>query len=305
MHLSCPNFLIGINVTLASNCPVQLPPQIIMIFILTAWVTNANAQLWRYLNNDSNSEAVSEKLLDEQACSVVTRTAVFYSDTFTYKVREYCLRSFDGSPDKITIFERPFSHSLIIEGQIDSLKILDFYSLVKLHFLRDDLLEVVFSPRGGSDQGYEDVLILGIEKGKIHVALEMLTINEYDILNEYGLYEVRLKLLGQTLHDCQLAVTIHEVRREKDRSKNFDRKKQYALKFDEGEKIFYNQIVHLHGNFKIERSSGDQNRLIDGDYPVINLGKTVYYYVDRRWYERFDDAATGSKTLSRVVEMVF
>jgi hypothetical protein len=66
------------------------------------------------------------------------------------------------------------------------------------------------------------------------------------MLGEYGLYEVRLKLRGQTLHDCQLAVSIREkFKSSADRSKNYDRSRGYALKFDEKRKIFYNQVKHL------------------------------------------------------------
>lgn len=276
--------------------------QIVIIFIavlFSAGINNVQAQLRRYLNDSPAKERAVEKELEKEAYSVITKKTVAYGDTLSYSEMTYAIQSFDGANDKITIFERPFNHTLYIECPGDSLKIEDLYSLVKVHFLRPDLLEIVYSPRGGSDQGYEDVLILGIDNGKINVAMAILTVNEYDMPGEYGLYQVRLKLQGQTLRDCQLAVTIREILKSNaDRSKDFDHSSSFALKFDEKRRIFYNQLQHLNKVFGMSDSSAGSDRLLSGDYPVINLGKYAYYYIDDAWYERDKDAIGRKNSMS-------
>lgn len=79
---------------------------------------------------------------------------------------------------------------------MDSIEIEDISGLVKVHFLRPELLEVVYSPRGGSDQGFDYVMILGINKEHLWTVTEFLTTNEYATSGEYHLHDVRLKLQG-------------------------------------------------------------------------------------------------------------
>ncbi len=264
---------------------MKLTNQIIIILILCTCSVRVRAQLYRYLNDNSKLDSASEGLLDKEACSMITRSEVVYSDTFSYPIRTYCIRALDGADNKVTIFERPFSFTLHIECPNDSLKIADFNGLIKVHFLRSDLLEIVFIPRGGSDEGHEDVLILALNKGKFCVVMALETVDEYEMAYEYRLHSVRLNLHGQNLRNCQLKVNVQELFKSRDNpSRNFDRHNQYILKFDERQKVFYNQVRHLNGVFKIVDYSHPGKKLVAGDYPVINLGKDKYCYIDNNWY---------------------
>lgn len=209
-----------------------------------------NEAVWRYLNYDPKAVEVFEKSLGKEACSVVTWNEIVYGEKRPYKIRTFCIRSFDSLPGKIAISERSHGHNLLIEGPGDKIKIEDISGLVKLHFLRPELLEVVYSPRGGSDQGFEYVIILGIIKQRLWVVTEFLTINEASAPDGYSLHEVRLKLEGQTLHDCRLTANVRDLFKSDSSSvKSYDRKSATVLEFDEKRRIFYQKIGHLNAVF--------------------------------------------------------
>ena len=196
---------------------------------------------------------------------------------------------------------------LSIAGPGSRIKIDDIAGLVKIHFLRPELLEVVYSPRGGSDQGFEYAMILGVKKNHLCIAGEFLTINEYNSINEdttpdeYHLHEVRLKLQGQNLLDCQLTANVRDVLKAGvHHSKNYDRKSLYVLRFDGTRKIFYNKIEHLNAVFRMDPSAA-KPRLLNGDYPMVDLGPgEKYYYVDDTWYALVEDDAGNKNILSKV-----
>ena len=257
--------------------------QIIVFPVLAAISINANAQLFRYLDRNSAPDIAQYKAIEQEACSIVTRYAIVYADTVPYKVMDYVIQAFDGSCDKITLFEQPSSHTLYIGCPHDSLKIEDLYCLTKVHFFRPDLLEVVYSPRVGSDEGYDNVLILGINKGKLCILMHVRSVDEYYFSDDYKLYNLRLSLRGIERDQYHLGVSIHEILRSTTKvSKNYDRNSKYVLKFDERQKIFYNEVRHLH--------------------PMINLGEYQYYFVDHRWYMQ-GEKLPGKKPGRRMYEM--
>ena len=275
----------------------------LLLFLLlgACTATNTKAQLWRYLNNDPENEKTAEMAIKGEASSIITRRVIAYGDTLSYEVMTYAIQTFDSVSEKVTIFEKPFGHKLTIKCAHDRLTIGDFYCLTKVHFFRTDLLEIVYSPRGGSDQGYDNVLILGIDKGKFCIAMHAQSVNEYSIPDEYGLYELRLKPSGGTLPDFQLAVSIHEILKSGTKpSKNYDRRHGYVLKFDVKKRIFYNGVQHLNAIYKFDDNASGKDKLLAGDYPVIDLGKDVYYFIGNLWYERSNDKPEEKETMSLV-----
>jgi hypothetical protein len=263
------NFLFLYPPNLETLKPTSL---ILTIILLLGQTKNSTAQLWRYLNYDPKVEKVADEALDKEACSITSKSETIDGVKNTYKVRTYCVQSFDGIRSKIALSETSHGHILSIEGDVDSIEIEDISALVKVHFLRPELLEVVYSPRGGSDQGFDYVIILGINKKQLWIVSEFLTINEYTVPDEYHLHEVRLKLQGQTMHDCKLIASVRDLlKSDTSRSKNYDRKSVHIFRFDENRKIFYNKIESLNAVFR-PNTSADKDRSIIGDYPMIDLG---------------------------------
>lgn len=118
----------------------------------------------------------------------------------------------------------------------------DFYSLARVHILRKDLLEVVYSPRGGSDDGYDNALILGIKKGKFCIVMEIESVHEFATMDEYCFYNLHLHLKGQNVCNYKMAIDVREYLKSK---KGYDRTSNFALTFDRERNIFYNQIKPL------------------------------------------------------------
>jgi len=255
---------------------------LVCVLIFLVLTTPTQAQLWRYLNDNPQGEAAAERALDKEACSIVTKHEIFFEENISYKLRTYCLRAFDSIGGKIGISPGERGHAILIAGPKDSIKLDDVSRLVKVHFFRPELLEVVYSPRGGSDQGFEYVLILGLNKGHIQVAAEFLTINEYSMPNEHHLRELRLKPRGNTLQDYNLTVGIRDLTKSTaDSTAGHDRRSIVDLKFDEARMIFYNKIEH--------------------NYPTIDLGDNEkYYYFDNSWHQLVKDE-TGEKSAMSAV----
>ena len=162
-------------------------------------------------------------------------------------------------------------------------------------------LSLIYCPRGGSDQGFEYVMILGVNKDHLCFVSEFLTINEYTIPDEYHLHEVRLKLRGQNLRDCQLTASVRDVLKAGIHSfKNYDRKSLSVLRFDETRKIFYKRIEHLTAAFRMDSSAARPSPL-SGDYPMVDLGlDEKYYYIDDTWYALTRDDSGNKTVLSKV-----
>lgn len=266
------------------------------LIICSLSVREARAQLWRYLNNSPESEKAYENTIEKEACSIVIKNIVVDSTEFSYKIISYPVQSFDNVPNNISVVEKPFSHKLNIISPNDSLVIYDFHSLAKVHILAKDLLEIVYSPRGGSDQGYDNVLILGLDKSKFCIVMEIQSINEFALADEYGLYNLRLKLIRQNIHNYQMSVNIRDLLRSNtNRLKSYDKRSHYILKFDEKRKIFYSDFKSINAMVDIWEPIANKTtqRQLTGNYPMIKLGILEYYYIDNAWYAGRKDVTSG------------
>jgi hypothetical protein len=74
----------------------------------------------------------------------------------------------------------------------------------------------------------------------------------------------------------------------------------HILRFDEDRKIFYNRIESLNAVFQMNLSA-DKDRLVTGDYPMVDLGSDEkYYYIDHTWYALTKDNASQKNILSTI-----
>jgi|GEM_PF-4328520 len=279
---------------------VKYPVWIVTILLLLGQASRSSAQLWKYLGKyDPKAALAFEKTLDKEACSITSGHEMFNDEKSTYKIRTYCIRSFDGTQSKIVLANIHRGRALSIAGPGSSFTIDDISGIAKIHFLSPELLEVVYSPRGGSDQGYDYVLILGVEKNRLCFVSEFLTINEYTLPDEYHLHEVRLKLQGQNARDYLLTANVRDVfETGNHKSKNYDRKSLHVLRFDETRKIFYSGVEHLGADLRLDSAAGRPN-LPAGDYPVVDLGPgEKYYYAYETWFALIKDGLANKYVLS-------
>jgi hypothetical protein len=178
----------------------------------------------------------------------------------------------------------PFENkTLTITISTDSLKIEDCNGPARLHLLRKDLFEIVYSPRGGSDDGYDNVLLLAIKNGKFCIAMQMETMHNYDGPGFFDLDETHLFLTGDTPKSYRLILKKHDKRRDDKKAKNYDHYLTRSLKYDDKLNIFYTANKTISG-WLWDYNDDDHKTPIKGTFPVIKFGDSAYCYIKDNWY---------------------
>lgn len=274
---------------------------IVLTLALAVGNNLAHAQPWRYLNDSPAKQKTFERSLKKEASSIVTRQTIADGEKFPYDIMTYTILSFDDKPANISLWEKPFNgHIFHIDLPNDKLIIPDFSGLLKVHHLSNDILEIVYSPRGGSDQGYDNVLLLGVNKGKFCVLMDILCVNEYQAPGEYGLYKLDLKLSGKNVNNYRLNAQIRDLVKSTDREKRLDKNSSYTLKFDKIQHLVYNEIKTMDTKVEIAivNTGNTRTAYLKGAYPMINVGKYQYLSVNGLWYAINKNIIPGKTFLS-------
>lgn len=268
----------------------------LILMLLNFYALNfAYGQLWRYIGDTPKKEKEYEKELSKEAIEVSNKRNVAYGDTFSYTIRTYLLKAIDSLAARITIYEKPFSHKFHIDCVTDSLTINDFSALARVHIFSPTLLEVVYSPRGGSDEGYDNVLLLAVNKGKFCIVMEIQSVDEYSYPDAYGVYNLNIKLTRQNTADYQLLVNVHDLKQVKEKRKNYNHYFNYTLKYNNKLNLFYSANKYLNTvadiwNYKTNKT---ESKHIKGNIPLIKLGKQEYYYFNAKWYSGGKDSLSS------------
>jgi hypothetical protein len=272
---------------------------ILLVFFVLAGNNVAHAQLWRYLNDSPEKEKAADMELKKEAFSVITKNTVVEGDTLTYDLITYAIKSFDGVTAKINLWKKPFSdHVFHIDLPDDKLIIRDFYSLLRVHHLSNDLLEIVYSPRGGSNQGYDNVLILGVNKGKFCIVAEIQSLDEFDYPDVYGLYNLHLKLQGANINNYRMIVKVRDLLKSDNKTQiSHDRSSKFLLKFNKDQHIFYTANRQLNA-YTYKNDYKTKKDHVKGIYPMIELGEYRYCFFKKTWYSVWKDKTTGEVSLS-------
>jgi hypothetical protein len=241
---------------------------------------NANAQLWSYIGDTPAKEKAFDKYLKKEAYKVIARHTPD-ADKFPYDEIIYRLWSLDSSRCYIHITQVPFTKTLSVKCATDSLEIDDCMGPARLHLLRKDLFEIVYSPRGGSDDGYDNVLLLAIHNGKFRIALEIESLHDFDGPDFFGLDEAHLKLAGSGPKDYKLTIKAHQLCRADKKAKNFDHYETYPLRYDDKLNVFYSSYTSVSGHIY---DDAEKKHEITGTCPVIKLGEAKYCYINDCWY---------------------
>lgn len=276
---------------------MTLSKRIAVISMLLSFCTinnNAHAQLWRYLNDSPAKEKAADLAVERDASSV--KEAIGGVDSFSYKIITYDLRSLEGKIYRVVTAQKPFTKILNISCGTDSLNIYDLVGVDSVHFLTKNLLEILYSPRGGSDDGFQNTMILCINKNKLHIAMEIESDHQFDGPGLWGEYYLTAKLTGQTDKSYQFSIkTIDRYHSKTHPSKNYNLHARFTVRFDARKKIFYNIYKNVDAliNEWDDKNGKKSEKRITGYYPAIKLGSREYYYIGNIWY-----AATrwGGKT---------
>jgi len=279
-------------------------PKPIAIFLLLLtfclFYNNANAQLWRYLNDSPEKEKAAELAIEREASSVKTVSMIAYSDTLHYKVITYDIQTLDGLVDKISMYYTPFSGQFTIKTATDSLTIDDYSSTDSVHLVRKSLLELIYTPRGGSDDGYQNTMILYVDKGKIGIALEIETDHQFDFPNGWGEYYATVKLAGENRSSYKLLVKTNDRLVSKAKhAKNHNFNRSFVLNYDTKRNIFYSNLKLVNGWFDVYDYSDNKFKAnhFQGRYPLIKLKDREYYYIKETWYRAGKNIFTRKNSL--------
>ncbi len=244
---------------------------------------NANAQLWSYIGDTPAKEKAFDKYLKKEAYRVITHHT---SDEFKapYDEMIYRLQSLDSALYYVHIMQVPFAtKTLTITTSTDSLKIEDCMGPARLHLLRKNLFEVVYSPRGGSDDGYDNILLLAIRNGKFIISMEIESMHDYDGPGFFGLNETHLFLTGEIPQKYQLTLKNHDLRRYDKKAKNFDHYHSCQLKYDYKLNLFYTSYEAING-WVWDYDDDDHKTQVKGTFPVIKFGDIAYCFINDCWY---------------------
>ena len=266
---------------------------ILVILLGCLYYKNANAQLWSYIGYTPAKEKAFEKYLKKETYKVVAHQTLD-EDKLPYDEMIYRLQSLDSTTCYIHVMQVPFTKTLTITTTSDSLKIQDCVGPARLHLLRKDLFEIVYSPRGGSDDGYDNVLLLAVRNGKFRIAMEIESMHDYDGPGFFGLEETHLTLVGETPQKYQLTLKNHALRRYYNKAKNFDHYQTYILKYNSNLNLFYSTYETVNGF--LYNDSGNKNH-VSGRFPVIKLGEAKYCYINDYWYAIGIDPENSKATL--------
>jgi hypothetical protein len=243
----------------------------------------ATAQLWRYISDSGKIDKNYQK-----------------QDAF------YNIMSLDGAPCKIRVVRRVLSDGVTrIKSSTDSLGIASTMGIDTVFFLNRNLLEIVYSPHGGSNDGYENTLLLCVNKGKFCIAMEVMSNHVFGAAGPEGIYDLSVKLMNQEKHDIQLLVNIHDVDSSTIKgAKHYDRRSKFVLNYDKRRNVFYNDVRHIDAvvNMWESHSYKTKPKHIKGDYPVIKLGESEYYFINETWYVGVRDDSTGKYSFDACCE---
>jgi len=292
-------FLLNLYINRSAVTSLNRTPVILSILFFCAGNNIAHAQLWRYLNDSPEKQKAADKALKKEASEVITKKMVAYGETLSYDIMTHTIKSFDGVAAKIDLWEKPFNgHVFHIDLPNDQLIIRDFSGLVSVHHLSHNLLEIIYSPRGGSDEGYDNVLLLGVDKGKFCIVAEMQSVYEFERSKVYGLYQLHLKLQGTNIGNYQMFVKVLDLLRSENKGeKSYDKSTNFVLKFDKARRIFYTDKQKLDAYIELEGVTPKKLH-VRGYYPMINLGEYQYCFFNKIWYSVWKDVTTGKVWMS-------
>ena len=240
--------------------------------------TKSYAQLWRYLTLQGNDE-------NSQKQDGV-----------------YTITSIDGKLTKVRIVRKALTDGITrIKTATDRLGIMGTMGIDTVFALNKNLLQVVYSPHGGSNDGYQNTLILAVNKGKLYIVMEVMSYHEFGLNGPDGIYKLNVRLTGQNLKDNQLLVNVRDIDSSgTDAAKQHDLRRSFVLKYDSEKNIFYNGVrnINVKADFYDNKTDQLKQRYIKGAFPVIKIDDYEYFFIGKIWYGGGKNTYTGKYSFS-------
>ncbi|WP_457130280.1 hypothetical protein [Mucilaginibacter sp. UYNi724] len=196
--------------------------------------------------------------------------------------------SLDEKPQKIKIVPDYVNHVLRITCMKVAINILDYWGVPpEIHVLNKNFIEISYAVRGGSNSGLWKTLILCVNGEKLYEAMHVLkyvNVETGDLMNDY---HIKLSLRGDIKNNYKLKINIHDDVRSKPKPEtNYIYNNRTILNFDTRQNVFYSVKKDINDH-SIKRAIGMKQK-VNGNFPMIILGKENYYFIDNKWFQLTD-----------------
>jgi len=194
--------------------------------------------------------------------------------------------SLDGKNEKVTITPDYLKRVLRMTCLKDTINIPDFWDVTpELHILNKSFIEIKYEVRGGSNLGLGNTLILCVNGSMLYEAMHVLRYTNWDSGDIKTNYQIKLIMVGNSKSNYKLNVGIHDdVYSKPNPEKNYTYNNQTVLSFDTRQNAFYSIKEGVYKHF-IPKTGKTAKQKVDGNFPVIILGKETYYFINNRWYQ--------------------
>ncbi|WP_143020877.1 hypothetical protein ACRQ5D_12660 [Mucilaginibacter sp. P25] len=196
----------------------------------------------------------------------------------------YHLTSIDGKNQTVKIVPDYANHVLKMICLKDIITIDDFWGETPdIRLLNKNFIEINYAVRGGSGVGLGNTLIICVEGQHLYKAMHVLRYLTGESGEQQEEYRIKLHLVGNSINNCKLKVSVHDFVDSKPRPKeNYAYDTNTVLAFDMQQNVFYSVKQDIFDHFITTRNKTKQK--IAGNFPMIILGKETYYFINDRWY---------------------
>ncbi len=99
-------------------------------------------------------------------------------------------------------------------------------------------------------------------------------------------YHITLILNGSNKTNFHLTVNVHDNSYSKRNPQtNYTYTNETILTFGQSKNIFYNIKEDLYNHIDVTNDVRSKKQKVNGNFPVIILGKETYYYINNRWFQ--------------------
>lgn len=207
-------------------------------------------------------------------------------DTKTFNVT-----SLNGKAIKVRVIPDYVNRVLRMTCLKDTVSIPDFWGVPPdIEMLNKKFIRISYAVRGGSNLGLGKTLILCVNNNKLVEAMHVLKYTNWDSGDEKMDYHISLILNGSNNTNYQLTVSIHDyVYSKRNPETSYSYSDKTILSFDQSKNVFYSIKENVYNHVAVTKESKSTTVKVNGNYPVIILGKETYYYINNRWYQTVED----------------
>lgn len=197
------------------------------------------------------------------------------------------IMSLNGKIERVKITPDYENSMLRMTCLKDTISIPDFWGVPpEIHLLNKSFIEIKYEVRGGSNLGLGNTLILCARSNKLFEALHVLRYTNWDSGGIKSDYHIKLFISENNKSNYKLNVHIHDnIYSKYNPERNYTYNNQTVLSFDARRNVFYSIKEDVYDHVTIPKTGKLTKQKVAGNFPVIILGKEIYYFINNRWYQ--------------------